>query len=174
MTTDESKLLGRDDELRSLGYSVVDLCDGSYAGFAGFIAPAKTGVVYTNQTAGIGCAHPWIEGAYIPIWLPDVKLENDPLWDVWWGPDGEFDSWDTYPIDRLKRWVAAYEKESTFIPFSQFGFKSLASRAKQAGLAWSGPGVHEAWVPLRVDETHPGRLQDWTGGWGIVTYMNSD
>jgi len=33
----------------------------------GLILSRNTGIVYTNQVAGIGCLHPEIEGAFVPL-----------------------------------------------------------------------------------------------------------
>jgi len=47
------------------------------------IVPAKTGIVYTNQTGGCFCNHPELEGYLVPIIvneLPQREIFNPDVW----------------------------------------------------------------------------------------------
>ena len=51
----------------------------SLSNFFGLIIPEKTGIIYSNQTGGVTCNHPEIEGYYIPL-MTGWKPESDPLY----------------------------------------------------------------------------------------------
>ena len=129
--------------------------------FFGLIVQAKTGVWYTNQTAGIGCRHPVIEGFYVPLPSGLVErvadsLENYGAWD------------DGYDAARVQAWLEARQLDEVFEPAADTTLP-----------------LCEAWIPVRVrrniklkherswfaaDE----QLSGLGGRVGVLTYENSD
>lgn len=43
----------------------------------GVIIPAKTGIIFTNQSGGVACRHPELEGVFIPLPFGKGGLAND-------------------------------------------------------------------------------------------------
>lgn len=141
----------------------------------GLVVPAKTGIVWTNQTGGTHCAHPTMEGFFVPLHNPDFPscAADDPLVDGWWkavGPDevAEGPSWHQ-PVD-----VGA--------------IKSLLDKSPWAGIFKPDPTYvgywGEAWVPVIINCSPKVEgvfssgiiplLGDLSGRSAILTYPNSD
>ena len=127
--------------------------------FFGLIVPAKTGVWYTNQTGGLLCSHPCIEGFFVPL-EPSWHLEPSILENAGCGDD-------EYDFALVQKWIDANDLAMTFEPCPETTLPLL-----------------EAWVPVRVREHMPDRghpqfsidtlIGSLRGREVIVTYCNSD
>jgi hypothetical protein len=135
-----------------------------YGDFVAVIVPEKTGVIWSNQTAGIACQHPEMEGYLIPLpWQfmqGAEKKGKDPIEDHGFGVRGD---------------VYDPEKVQTFLDWSGLAvyFEPLTMDAAKA----FGEPFHEAWVPaMVVRETGdlPVHLEHLAGRAVVLTYNNSD
>ena len=130
---------------------------------AGIIVPQKTGVIYTNQTAGTGCSHPEVEGFYIPTEFINPYISGDPIEDLWGLSD-----------EQIQRFLNELEIEDDFELVSEkelIGFFSWRDWHMK-GKAYEG---REAWVSVRVKETTKRKcLEGIKNRIVIITYCNSD
>jgi len=56
----------------------------------GLIISCPTGVLYSNQSDGYSCAHPTMEGAYLPLTVPVSPWASKPL-----GHEAIYNHWQT-------------------------------------------------------------------------------
>jgi hypothetical protein len=134
----------------------IELWDILEDGLLGVIVPLKTGVVWSNQTGGTCCAHPELEGIYVPLkpW-DDALTDVDPFYD---------------------RWGQPYSPALVLAFLSNFGLDQWLEPTQ--------PPEHEAngeawvWAKVRTITTDewllPEILRPLSGMLCVVTYPNSD
>jgi hypothetical protein len=115
--------------------------------FMGVIVPCQSGVIFSNQTGGIDCFHPEVEGVYIPP--PYFGKEPDCLYDYWL---------DEYDAEIAKQAIKELDSED---------FEALEESDFDMG---------EAWIPVKVKDHQclPQQLKPFIGKVVILTYQNSD
>jgi hypothetical protein len=132
----------------------------------GVIYPCQSGVEYTNQVGGTACAHPKIEGVFIPLpqyWF-DFDTVKDPL-EGFWHPTGGREDMMVGLIQKL---------------LDENDLLKLNFRAPTLQELKEKPYVAEAWVPLvcitdrnsyKAGSELLGAFKDF---WVYLTYPNSD
>lgn len=149
-------------------------------GFVGLIVPARTGIIYRNQTGGTCCQHPALEGWFWPMnWRTWEAEQESALCD--WGldvyDDGDREALDSalekWDLEQIFRAPTRAEVDEQLRPFHTSDLR------RSEGAVEFG----EAWVPVCVREApddggfvlnggappegHVGRCM-------ILTYPNSD
>jgi len=157
--------------------------------FLGLIIPAKTGVIWTNQTGGTACMQPRLEGFLIPLnhaWLPDP----DPLLDFVWDLDPEAVGKFLTASPELNALFESVSKAETGVAICPFTPERLDHNGQLVTLREDRLQLMEAWVAVRVRSERPEgsldvsgydleffwdeALKDFAGQIGILTYPNSD
>jgi hypothetical protein len=142
----------------------------THSNFFGAIVLQKTGVWWSNQVGGTACAHPKVEGFYVPIRMQDVDTYGESIVDL---------AWHAYDEDLVKEWLTEYQWSYWFEPIPADVLDGLLEPEKT---------IYEAWMPVRVrpdladpqpDETLAGkeRRAFWHAHRGrvvIFTWENSD
>lgn len=119
----------------------------NYSG-VGLIILYPSGVTYSNQTAGIMCAHPTAEGVYMPL-SNDQRLANQFM-----TVGQPFDKDDiAYLIDYL-----ASSDDTSFLTIDD-------TRLGES---------HEAWLYVNIGKPRWPVLIGFEGYKGILTWENSD
>lgn len=138
--------------------------DRSIACFSFLIVSWPTGVIYTNQTNGLACSHPQLEGLLIPI-LERVDVER--FCPIGWG---ELNSDDAHQADlALKK----LQRDEYFAPLGRLGYKVTVNRDKlsESTEAWiwltltKDPALEPEYVTL---QGFPDTLE------AVWTFENSD
>lgn len=129
------------------------------ADFIGIIMPMKSGIIWTNQSGGTCCAHPELEGVYIPLgshhYAFDESTKKDPLCDYV----------TTYKRELVEAFLDVTRLKRAFAPVDDVDALPV--------LFGAGIRLLEAWVPVRV-ACPPDQLKDWQDAWGVIVYPNSD
>lgn len=137
--------------------------------FAGFIIPARTGIVFSNQTCGTCCHTSSAEGVFVPLLRLFIdRGDSDPIGTL---VDRRFEGWTHYD-DFIEKYLDSAQVVSR-------RFEPVA-KSHRDGLRLKIWG--EAWVPLTVrqDFSDPGfsynafELYNLRGWSGFFTYSNSD
>lgn len=154
----ERKLVG--DEIKIELWDQHDLC--------GVIFPEMSGVHWTNQCGGTACAHPSLEGIYVPVGVGRDPREDKILYDYYGaGYDAEL-------VQEFLDWLLVKWLEP--IPEGR-GEELFVDNLV------SGPvlPLYEAWVPVLVNDevkditSHaPKTMELFAGKIGVFTYYNSD
>ncbi|WP_144394238.1 DUF6210 family protein [Pleionea sediminis] len=157
-------------ELNAIKKPLINL---SGTGGLGVIIQLNSGLVYTNQTGGVNCLYPTIEGCYLPI-VDEYIDQEKMLIDYFTGPKHQgfcFDGIDEKDAIEIDRILA-------------LSFISKIFKVDRANLKNS----HEAWIYVEIG-SHPERFPklpaEWTpdmgsviyginGKKGILTWENSD
>lgn len=124
--------------------------------FLGVIVPAPTGIVWTNQTGGMCCAHPELEGFLVPL-AGEGPREPDPFENV-------FPGMNPYDPVQVQQWLEFNGLEPLFEPLR------ATDEAPDHAEAW-------IWVRIRCAPEHLFRsvaLQNLCGRVAVLTYNNSD
>jgi hypothetical protein len=148
-------------------YDVVNL--------SGIIVPRNTGIVWENQAGGTACAHPKLEGVFVPLacFMPWGNEIPDPLLDH---------VGSRYISKLVDKFLDATDLRSWF--------RSLTTKEAHELLPHfdkSDCYLYEAWVPAYIcteDEVIAQRdpirrglphvTPAFGGGWGVLVYNNSD
>lgn len=120
--------------------------------FLGLILPEPSGYLWTNQVGGTMCAHPDLEGIFIPLPAEWKAAEiADPLFNVY---PNESDG-----PGAVAKFLEAYEHlNNALLPAPDFY-----------------PEFCEAWIPVQVRAgLENSLLEPFAGRLGILTYSNSD
>lgn len=115
----------------------------------GLIVPWPSGVFWTNQVGSCACAHPEVEGFFVP--LHDLRQDKQLAVgeEHWWGSD-----YDASAVSRLLEQL------------------DLADHLEPDTDA---PKMAEAWVSVRIKPTATmPALEALKGRRAILTYTNSD
>ena len=125
------------------------------------IVPFKSGVIYTNQTDGIACKHPVVEGILIPLRY----------------------TWNAYKDDDFTAYLCpdrSIEKEYPNAKHIENYIKKFNLPLKLLKRKWRSKEFEflsgEAWIPVRIlkhEDTYS-PLKDFIGYEAILTYQNSD
>ena len=124
------------------------------------IVPAKTGVIYENQTGGTMCYQDSLEGILIPI-------SND------YYPDEYRDSLDYRIIALFPEGSAGYIDEATATTIQQI----LANYPETQGIQvhWEKLSFsHEAWLHVFVNDVEMAPYNGFQKCEAILTWNNSD
>lgn len=135
--------------------------------FLGMIVPMPTGITWSNQTGGVSCSHPSIEGLFVPLEnYRTPSRAQDPFYDRW-GQKPE----DALPLIRRLLEASKYLQEI-------FESPTLEELQQMRELTL---GAQEAWIPLKVKtgprgirSPIPPHVQPFMGRVVILTYPNSD
>lgn len=152
--------------------TLVELWDAPDLGLyvLGLIVERKSGVLWTNQTGGTYCAHPTLEGVYLPLaeLHPKHGVYKDPVQNYWHVPNPSIDD-----TDFLSRVHTAMN--DLICHFELHWWLELRDKSNEPH--------GEAWIPVRIrraEEIHadapetPLALRPFLGGQGVLTYPNSD
>jgi hypothetical protein len=137
----------------------------------GFLIPAPTGIIWTNQVGGTLCAHPEIEGLFIPAEFHNYTPFNYSCGDV---RDMYADTYDEYlGIARTAR--SSFQKSTN----GALDYVQELSKEEFEALPPSARVGAEAWVPFvllgqKTHRTLPPELKPFEGQVVIVTWRNSD
>jgi hypothetical protein len=131
------------------------------------IIPAKTGFMVSNQTWGLACGHPEIEGFLIPLRYDCTGMMNEICCSKY---DPKFiQKWfDAYDMDFLK--PLTLQELNEFI--DENGLDWYKQDDKRKGLFGS-----EAWIACKIEKVKygfPTILDNFVGEKVILTYPNSD
>ena len=124
------------------------------------IFPAKTGVVYQNQTHGTLCQQDIMEGFIIPIsndYLPTNYLESIDYQLCSLFADDSHGYLDENLLNKIDGILASY-------PVTQ-GITINRNRAEES---------HEAWVHVYVTDTECGDYSGFNHQQAVLTWCNSD
>jgi hypothetical protein len=139
---------------------------------AGLIISHPTGVLWTNQTGGILCHHPVIEGFCVPGWMNGKEGPIRKINDIIYARAMSNWRWPLYPSgypDVGLDWQAA---DAIDAALAEFNVPYLTIR--RCDLAVS----EEAWLHLALDSSHEDLrawdLQDAEVFHAVLTYLNSD
>jgi len=145
---------------------IIDLtCFEDHFG-VGIIFPAKTGFTFSNQVGGTYCAHPTLEGIYIPLrpFDSDLDLKEDPL------QDHKKKTYEDSHAEMIQEFLSWAELDKFLKVPSKLDFD----------LAIPNSYLAEAWVPVQVKSVPPHQfgngavLENLVGKIGILTCQNSD
>lgn len=114
----------------------------------GLIVNFSTNVTYTNQCGGTCCAHPELEGFFVPLSMAEPS-SPDPLNDHW----GEYE----WLMDEGIQFLMENELDKYF----------------KLDDTYDGH-IGEAWLPVIILKNDHPALQDLEGMHGVITYENSD
>lgn len=132
---------------------------------AGIIVPAPTGVIYSNQVGGTRCAHPELEGFFIPWPLRRFEKWAHPLHDFYGCDDGV-----DVPAEECILWVRAWLNEVRI----DHRVECLTAEEYVS----FGQILAEAWAPVRIAASSRWRCAPWqealAGRIVIYTWQNSD
>ena len=126
--------------------------------YFGLIVSMKTEIFWSNQTGGVACNHPKIEGLYVPLplsWLKENPIENF------------VNSHQPFSATENAKIVSEFLRAN---PEASQRFEIDRKSKIRA---------QEAWLPVRVKKVKRESL-DWDilapfyGKSGILTYPNSD
>lgn len=125
----------------------------------GVVVALPTGVVYSNQTGGVACLQPELEGAFLPV--NTQHPEGDPegleamLAAVFADGSRRFDEQTANRVDQV---LARFQETE--------GMRVDRSRGRSS---------HEAWVHVTTRQTPSGSVQGLTEPLsGVLTWPNSD
>lgn len=135
----------------------IDLTDAFVDNGCGLIVPMETDVVWGNQTGGVCCDYPELEGIFIPL---HFKLTTGLLDDMSWHKVLRKD----FPSGRIADFLTEENLYTWLRPPAGWG---------------DVPGdlyVGEAWVPVRITNHMPtfSMLESLVGQVAILTWTNSD
>lgn len=120
----------------------------------GVIIECPSNIVWSNQTGGTCCAHPEVEGIYVPLRI-GTPPETDILYDI---------GYMEYDPKLVTQWLADNALDHFFE-----ARKSFSDKYKTFG---------EAWVPVKIFGKEKVRLdphlRPFAGMDAIITYTNSD
>lgn len=121
------------------GGGQVILVDFSYQDKCGVVVEHPTGIIWTSQVGGIACAHPEVEGFFIPLdWNQSVSCY--PFQDAWWP---------TSVVDESEPWcVKTYDRREIQNWLDSVPELAAVLEAREDFKGWWG----EAWIPVRVRE----------------------
>ncbi len=153
----------------SLGHVVMQLNMGN-ASESGFIVPMHSGVWWENQAGGTCCAHPRVEGVFVP--LPKGVLDEGDMCvtreesDVFYDRRDRYSDGDTFL--RVATWISDHELG----PF----FEPVRGAEERHALE-----VMEAWIPVRIRDVLQSpayelteNLTPFLGRTVFLVYPNSD
>lgn len=127
--------------------------------FFGVIVHVPSSVRYTNQTGGVTCAHPLLEGVYVPL---NPGYPPDKLRDIW-AP-----LWSDYDPAKVQDILTELQLSSLL---------EAVGPSHQLHAPFRNTLDHwgEAWIPVRIiaEEDHPS-LGAFEDHFGVLTYTNSD
>lgn len=135
----------------------------------GLIVRHPTGVVYGNQTAGTACAHPEVEGFFVPL-VGQASLDDfteaihSTICDIW--PEApDVGGFGKNSIEAKTAEIVA-EQLKCHVGFLEFDFDRIVE-------------MKEAWIPVKIGD--PSDLDKRYASWGqcggkdaILTYVNCD
>lgn len=141
---------------------IIDLtCFENPFGF-GILFPSKSGFTYTNQVGGSCCAHPTLEGIYVPLRPLDPDLN--------WSADALQDR-------RMKTYEDSHaEMVTEFLKFTELDDVLTSPSKLDFDLAIPNSYLADAWVPVQVKPIPPYQfgngavLHNLVGKIGILTY----
>ena len=119
----------------------------------GVIMLRNSGVLYTNQTAGLACQHPEAEGIFVPLEDGAGKPTRYVLHQHFRGS-----------------WYALTDADANIVDGALQKGNLGFIRANRNKLSEST----EAWVHVTVDVTASGLFHDFDTHEGILTWENSD
>ncbi len=121
----------------------------------GMVVRVPTGLHWSNQTGGVLCSHPVVEGIFVPLpqyWFAENSIEDEM------GPmkgDGD--------VKAYNRRVAEIFLNANPELQKRFEFDENFEE-----------GAMEAWVPLKVLTPDDEILKSFHGLPAVITYENSD
>jgi hypothetical protein len=127
--------------------------------FFALIVQGETGITWTNQTGGVCCNHPVIEGFAVPLplsWLGSTRESLRQTTDSLENYNGPYD------VEEVEKWLHTRGLHDLFEPCPDANMYLM-----------------EAWIPVRVkrlseDDLHRSLLEPLAGKIGVLTYQNSD
>ena len=135
----------------------------------GVIFPEKTGIIWSNQCGGTSCAHPEMEGIFVPLntSIEDYG-EHDPFLDAWGSSYVEYLR-DIPKIEALWGFLVRVSEEE----FLQL----IEKHSDITGRDFYECG--EAWIPVKVIKIKDSygnstQFESFIDRVGILTYPNSD
>jgi hypothetical protein len=132
------------------------------------IVPAKTGIIYENQTAGCCCNHPEMEGYLVPISVDELHKREIFMPGVWCQKGG-------IPVDPPDEWRNGQAKKYEDAVHDWWDKVCHDIEEISNGLIQVIQDVHqeEAWLWVRAKLD--GELSS-SGEWTkcVLTWLNSD
>lgn len=132
----------------------------------GLLVAAPTGVRYTNQVGGTACAHPVLEGFFVPLIL-DAEI-TDLFVGYWPG--------NNFPEEHITQLNAWFQRMRYPLEFHRERYNQQTGTNPDVGVVGNEDAFRfaEAWIWVRILMDREFRWRGLSGKEGVITWANSD